>query len=192
MTSARQHLAATDAPGTYQCVSRCVRGAFLCGRDTLTGRSFEHRKRWVEERVLVLAESFAVSVHALALTSTHLHVIVHINPQASHQWTGEQVARRWIGAFGSASPDAPPLEERVRELTADGARIDILRSRLGSLSWFMRGLLQPIARRSNREDGVTGRFWEGQFKSRTLVDEHAMRACMRGPRTGAHRRDANS
>lgn len=178
MTYPRQHLVAQDAPGTYHCVSRCVRRAFLCGFDALTGRSFEHRKAWVEERLLQLAESFAVSIHAYAVMSNHLHVVVHIDPCAVHEWSDEEVARRWLGAFGSLAPDAPPLEQRVRALVADEARLEELRARLGSLSWFMSALVQPIARRSNREDDVTGRFWEGRFKSQVLLDERAVLACM--------------
>ena len=39
----------TERPG-----ARCVRRAFLCGVDAESGDSFEHRKAWVEERILEL------------------------------------------------------------------------------------------------------------------------------------------
>ena len=42
----------------------------------------------------------------------------------------------------------------------------------------MKCLSEPIARRANGEDKVTGRFWEGRFKSQLLLSEKSILAAM--------------
>lgn len=165
-------------PGIYHCVSRCVRRAFLCGRDPLTGRSFDHRKQWVENRILELATIFSVAIHAYAVMSNHFHLVIEIHPPTTRKWSDEEVARRWLMLSRSTAASESLLESRMAALVAQPERLSSLRERLGSLSWFMRYLNESIARRANHEDGCTGRFWEGRFACQALLDESAVLGAM--------------
>ena len=55
---------------------------------------------------------------------------------------------------------------------------DIYRKRLMSISWFMKLLNEYIAKQANKEDDVTGSFFESRFKSQALLDEQALLTCM--------------
>jgi REP element-mobilizing transposase RayT len=181
MTQPRRLIVDPAASGYYHCVSRCVRRAFLCGEDTLSGRSFEHRKGWIESRLLELAECFAVGVYAYAVMSNHLHVVLYVDPGAALSWSADEVAERWMRVFPVRDGDHVDHEAtrlRAHMLAGNPERIAVLRERLGSVSWFMRCLNEPIARRANREDGCTGRFWESRFKCQVLLDDQAVMACM--------------
>lgn len=178
MTRPRCHIAPPNAAGTYHCVQRCVRRAFLCGVDDYTGRSFEHRKAWVEARIRLVAECFAVAVHAYAVMSNHLHLVVAISPDHAAAWSDTEVAARWVRLFPPREDSGDAVERKLQRLLADPSRLSVLRRRLGSLSWLMRCLVEPIARRANREDGCKGRFWEGRYKCQALCDERAVLAAM--------------
>lgn len=174
----RQILVPPDTRGTYHCISRCVRRAFLCGEDAATGRSFDHRKQWLEEQIIELATIFAVAVHAYAVMSNHFHVVLEIDPDSPWQWSDEEVAARWLSLSARASGMNSPAKTRIAALTAQPERLTVLRKRLGSLSWYMRYLKEPIARQANREDECSGRFWEGRFRTQALLDDTAVLASM--------------
>ena len=95
MGYARSHLVDPHAPGVYHCVSRCVRRAFLCGVDPLTVRTYQHRRGQIEQRIHLLAGCFALSVHAYAVMSNHLHLVIYTDPAAANRWTDDEVTERW-------------------------------------------------------------------------------------------------
>ncbi|MBS0456218.1 MAG: transposase [Proteobacteria bacterium] len=178
MTQARSALIVPGSPGTFHCVQRCVRRAFLCGLDRLSGRSFEHRKDWVEQRLALLAECFAVAIHAYAVMSNHLHVVFQFDPGWQAGWSDADVAARWMRLFPPREDSEAARDGKRERLLAQPERLTVLRARLANLSWFMKCLAEPIARRANAEDDCKGRFWEGRFKAQVLCDERALLAAM--------------
>ncbi len=176
MTYPRAHLVDAENGGIYHCISRCVRRAWLCGKDPVTGFDYEHRRVWLEAQILRLCELFAVDLYAYAIISNHYHLIAETFPTRVLGWTDREVARRWCEI--GLEPGCVVSERQLNKLLSDAPRLVELRKRLGSLSWLMRYLNEPLARLANDEDQVTGRFWEGRFKSIALLDEAAVLACM--------------
>jgi hypothetical protein len=172
MTTARAHLVDTQNGGYYHCISRCVRRGWLCGFDSLTGRSYGHRRGWLETRLLELGDIFAIDVYGYAVMSNHYHLVLEVVPKRVREWDDEEVVERWL-RLGKCNDEAARAV-----ILANAKRVAGLRKRLGSLSWFMRYINEPIARWANREDGCKGRFWEGRFKSFALLDEAAIVSCM--------------
>jgi len=168
----------------YHCVSRCVRRAYLCGEDNQTGRSYEHRRQWVEDRLLYLAEVFCIDVCAYAVMSNHTHVVLRINKQKADSLSVKEIIRRWHRLYKGMLLSQRYIDP-VQSTTLSEAEIqtvhslaEIYRKRLYDISWFMRLLNEYIARRANKEDECTGHFWEGRFKSQALLDETSLAACM--------------
>ena len=99
MTRARRELVSLDATPYYHCVCRCVRRAFLCGEDHLTGRNYEHRKGWVLERLLELQAVFTVDVCAYAIMSNHYHLVIRLDREAAAELPDAEVIERWGKLF---------------------------------------------------------------------------------------------
>ena len=177
----RKHQISLDATPYYHCVSRCVRRAFLCGIDTYTGNSYEHRRQWIEDRILLLGNTFCIDVCAYAVMSNHHHVVLHINSAEMHSLSDMEVCKRWHKLYKGTL--LTQKYQRGEELDnpqwlAVKEKLDTWRLELANISRFMWALNEPIARQANTEDKCTGRFWESRFKSQALLDEKALLACM--------------
>ncbi|AJD47405.1 hypothetical protein S7S_04915 [Isoalcanivorax pacificus W11-5] len=180
MTQSRASQVSLDDTPYYHCICRCVRRAFLCGRDHYSGQDYEHRRQWAVDRLALLAEVFAVDLCAYAVMSNHYHLVVKIDRHKAQSWPAEEVACRWMRLFSGH-----PLVIRWQAGSADAAEsrrameiIESWRARLFDLGWFMKCLNEHLARRANEEDKCTGRFWESRYKSQALLDEKSLLRCM--------------
>lgn len=162
------------------CVQRCVRRAFLSGVDKYSGNDYSYRKEWIRQRIEKLASVFGVDVLTYAILSNHLHVVLRNRPDVVETWSDKDVALRWLQIFpGKRIEDqlGDPTTNDVDSLVRDKEKLELVRSRLSDISWFMRALSEPIARMANRQEKCTGAFWEGRFKSQRIIDEPALLAC---------------
>ena len=181
MAIARKNIVDKEIPGFYHCTNRCVRRAFLCGIDKLTGYDCSHRKNWLENRMKSLCDVFAVEIFAYAVMDNHYHIVLYVDPRAPQLWSDEEVAERWLQVYPSRldKPEyATQREMKKQAIIHDPDRLAIYRERLGDLSWYMRRLNEPLAKLSNQEENCTGRFWEGRYSSQALLDEAAVFSCM--------------
>jgi hypothetical protein len=113
--------------------------------------------------------------------SNHYHVILHVDTEHAKGLSEQEVIERWERLFSlpvivqrylAQAPITQAERDTVSELLTKW------RIRLHDISWFMRCINEPIARQANKEDGCTGRYWEGRYKSQALLDEKALAACM--------------
>ena len=177
MTRPRKALISLEDTPYYHITSRCVRRAFLCGVDHYSGNSYEHRRQWVVDRIRLLSSLFAIDVCAYAVMSNHYHLVVKICPQQLERLSDDDIIERWCALFKGPLliqnyRNGDNLEPRERSTVAD--IVEVWRTKLASISWFMRCLNQPIARQANLEDQCTGKFWESRFRSQALKSDEAL------------------
>jgi REP element-mobilizing transposase RayT len=174
MTTARSSLVDVSITRWYHCVSRCVRQAHLMGGDG-------DRKGWAEVRLEELSGIFAISVAGFGIMDNHLHLLIRIDPEVAENWSAREVVQRWFRLYPPKGKDRKPLtpsqlEELIETRVADTAWAAEIRSRLSSLSWFMKCLKEPLSRLANKADKCRGAFFEGRYKSIAILDTEALLA----------------
>jgi hypothetical protein len=149
--------------------------------DVLTGKNHEHRRQWIVYRMKLLADIFAIDICSYAVLHNHYHVILHVGTQLTAQWSDIEVIERWERLFSlPVIVQRYPTKEPITQAERDSVSELLIkwRKRLYDISWFMRCINEPLTRQANKEDGCTGRYWEGRYKSQALLDEKALAACM--------------
>ena len=99
MLQARYRLVDTQTTPYYHCISRCVRRAFLCGRDRFSGKIFDHRKQWLVTHIKQLAAHFSMEICAYAVMSNHYHLVLYVNQAQAEAWTDNEVIECWTAVF---------------------------------------------------------------------------------------------
>ena len=164
------------------CVNRCVRRAFLCGRDPLTGTDYEHRRELIRQRLEFLAGVMGVEVLGYAVMSNHFHCILRSRHDVVATWSDESVAMKWWmlcpARKNTDGSPAEPTKFELNSIRSDAKGLKEKRVRLSSISWFMRFVSERVAKEANKQDECTGRFWEGRFKAQVLLDDAALLACL--------------
>ncbi|MEE9321215.1 MAG: transposase [Granulosicoccus sp.] len=181
MATPRHRIVSTDITAYYHCTSRCVRGSFLCGRDQDTNKNYEHRRRWLRDRLVELAGIFGIRIGAFSIMENHFHVILFLDTRKVDTFRPKEIVQRWHKLFKGTclsqryiAGDFLTYNER-RQLVI---LTSVWRKKLCDIGWFMRCVKEPLARLANKEDGCTGRFWEGRYHSQALLGARAIAACM--------------
>jgi REP element-mobilizing transposase RayT len=91
MVQAREHVLPSGARGTFYVLSRCTRREFLWG-----GGKNECRRAWAAGLLADLLEGFAIDLHAYAMRSNHVHLVLRPRPDLAARWSTQQVARRGL------------------------------------------------------------------------------------------------
>jgi putative transposase len=149
MTRARyQQVSLHDTP-YYHCISRCVRRAYLCGYDPVTGKNFDHRKQWLVSRIKTLGAQFSIDICAYAIMSNHYHLVLFVNEQQAREWDDAEVVKRRTALFPRNAALVATLQKNNYSKAASRRlqqQISLWRERLMDISWFMRCVNETVAR----------------------------------------------
>ena len=183
MASPRYTQISLEQTPWYHVVSRCVRRAYLCGVDHISGESYEHRRDWLAQRIKQLAAIFTIDIAAYSIMHNHYHIVVRVDNERVAGLSTLEVIQRWSQLYSGPLIIRRYLSDQ-REQMSQGELLqvdklaDSYRQRLCDLSWFMKNLNEFIARKANAEENVRGHFWESRYKCQALLDEPALLAAM--------------
>ncbi len=150
-----------------------ARSASISGAPGSRIELLERRLAFLSTRV------FAVDLIEFKPMGNHIHSIVRTHPELAWCWSDEEVARRWLrlslaGRRADLDEGEEPSDQEVAELAARKSRIRVLRRRLGNLGAYHSAWKEWTAKRWNRQDRVSGHFWQGRYGATTALDDGAV------------------
>ena len=159
--------------------TRCVRRAFLMGRDPVTGHDYSHRRTWLFSLHEYLASVLMVDVGAPNILSNHFHDTMRSRPDLVEPMTNEEVVWRYSMAWPSwdhkrkvwfCQPTDANLKLKLRRGAEDEDYFPRLRRDLSNISFYMGRLKETISKMANREEKPkqAGPYWAGAFGNRRL------------------------
>ena len=155
MAIPRSELIDQSKPGTYHINTRCVRRAFLCGWDSYSGNDYEHRRAWIRERMIFLADVFAIDLLAYSVMMNHLHQVLRNRP-----WRSSTARTGW--------PDIRPTAPSSTKLrTAERSR-EPLRRAPGL--WTIHLVHKAVNSKCSRQLSNHGLSWPFSAKSGNYGD----------------------
>lgn len=177
----RYELFKSDEMAIVHVMNRTVRRCFLMGQDSITGRNYDYRKDWIEQRMEHLAKYFGIDVLSYSILSNHFHLVLRQRPDIVKTWSDTEVAQRWLMLCPKkknkdGSPK-DPTEPQLNAIRNNPAKLQEIRSRLSDISWWMRLMCQNIAQRINRDDDEKGKVWQNRYQAVRLLDEASLLAC---------------
>lgn len=159
-----------DSTLYFHLTNRCVRQAFIAG--AAEHYHYEHRRDWFHQRLSLLTQMFAIEVLTVNIQPQHYQLVVKLNSDQAAQWPQREIIARWSMLYSLP----PALQTLPLPDDADTiALLELWRSRLCDLSWFLRGLHQYIAEKANAEDGCRGHFWEKRGQTKKLASTAALK-----------------
>ncbi len=84
-----------EAPGFLNCVSRCVRRSLTLRRLSVSGLNFDRRRDWIEQRLIALAQRFAVGLYAGSVMRYQVNLVLYLDPGTARHFSDEEVVRCW-------------------------------------------------------------------------------------------------
>jgi hypothetical protein len=112
------------------------------------GQSYEHRRGWVEERLLFLSSVFSIGICAYAVMSNYTHVVLCVDKDLAEGWSMKEVIRRWHQLYQGTL-----LSQKYQkggtiskgEMIGLEETVTIYRQRLYDISWLIRAIALKMA-----------------------------------------------